>query len=244
MLRGRRPCAKLRCFRGSGSLKSSKLRDLATNERMSANPRDELRDPARLGEAVTRPLPGSAKIHVAGSRPDLRVAMREIRQAPTPGVEGPRRTPRSSSTTPRALHGPGLPRRPAGRPAAMRAAWIEARGDSAALDGAARASRAPAPPNAAAAALTLPGAARPAPRAARQQRHADALCAARHRHAGDGIRGAARERRARGAARGLRGRRTARRHPGEAFGARLPAQVTPEFVRARSPPGAPSSPAT
>jgi phosphomethylpyrimidine synthase len=37
-----------------------------------------LRACSELSEAVTRPISGSRKIHVEGSRPDLRVPMREI----------------------------------------------------------------------------------------------------------------------------------------------------------------------
>ena len=32
----------------------------------------------QLSASVTRPIPGSRKIHVPGSRPDLQVPMREI----------------------------------------------------------------------------------------------------------------------------------------------------------------------
>ena len=37
----------------------------------------------QLSEDVTRPLPGSRKIWVTGSRPDIRVGMREVEQSPT-----------------------------------------------------------------------------------------------------------------------------------------------------------------
>ena len=38
---------------------------------------------ARTDEDVLQPFPASRKIYVTGSRPDLRVAMREISQSPT-----------------------------------------------------------------------------------------------------------------------------------------------------------------
>ncbi|MGA7437553.1 MAG: phosphomethylpyrimidine synthase ThiC, partial [Luteibacter sp.] len=41
-----------------------------------------------LSAAVTTPLPGSRKVYLAGSRPDLRVPMREIAQAQTPTLFG------------------------------------------------------------------------------------------------------------------------------------------------------------
>jgi phosphomethylpyrimidine synthase len=45
---------------------------------MNALPSDLVRAAQELSEAVTRPIPGSRKIHVQGSRPDLRVPMREV----------------------------------------------------------------------------------------------------------------------------------------------------------------------
>jgi phosphomethylpyrimidine synthase len=50
---------------------------------MSAIPEDFIRTTARLSEEVTRPFPNARKIHVEGSRPDIRVPMREVRQTPT-----------------------------------------------------------------------------------------------------------------------------------------------------------------
>jgi len=54
---------------------------------MVANPKF-LAATARVDEAAIQPLPNSRKIHVQGSRPDLRVPMREIRQADTPASFG------------------------------------------------------------------------------------------------------------------------------------------------------------
>jgi phosphomethylpyrimidine synthase len=53
-----------------------------------ARPSEARRTPDVDGVLTRDPLPGSAKLYVQGSRPDLRVPMREIRQSPTP-VEGP-----------------------------------------------------------------------------------------------------------------------------------------------------------
>lgn len=50
---------------------------------MSAIPDDFIRSTARVSEAVTRPFPNSRKIFVEGSRPDVRVPMREVSQDPT-----------------------------------------------------------------------------------------------------------------------------------------------------------------
>ena len=41
-----------------------------------------------LSESVTAPIPGSRKSHVEGSRPDIRVPMREIALSPTPKLFG------------------------------------------------------------------------------------------------------------------------------------------------------------
>ncbi|MGH8315721.1 MAG: phosphomethylpyrimidine synthase ThiC, partial [Steroidobacterales bacterium] len=83
-----------------------------------------------------QPLPNSRKVHVAGSRPDLRVPMREIAQAETPASFG---AEVNASIVVYDTSGPytdpaaqidirsGLP--------ALRAAWIEERGDSEELGG-------------------------------------------------------------------------------------------------------------
>lgn len=39
---------------------------------------------AHVDEAAIQPLPNSRKVYIEGSRPDLRVPMREISQADTP----------------------------------------------------------------------------------------------------------------------------------------------------------------
>ena len=60
---------------------------------MSARPEDLQLPDAELGEAVTRPFPNSRKTYVSGSRPDLHVPMREIRQGPTPTSDGDQPNP-------------------------------------------------------------------------------------------------------------------------------------------------------
>jgi len=103
---------------------------------MSAIPEDFVRKTARLSEAVTRPFPNSEKIHVQGSRPDLRVAMRRVTQADTPASFGAEKNPpitvydtSGPYTDPEAAIDlmRGLP--------AVRAAWIAERGDTELLDG-------------------------------------------------------------------------------------------------------------
>ena len=103
---------------------------------MSAIPEDFIKKTAQLSEEVTRPFPNSRKIHVQGSRDDLRVPMREIEQSDTPASFGTEKNP---AITVYDTSGPytdpdaginllqGLPE--------VRTAWIEERGDTELLDG-------------------------------------------------------------------------------------------------------------
>ena len=103
---------------------------------MSAIPEDFVKRTSRLSDEVTRPFPNSSKLYVSGSRPDLRVPMRLVEQAATPasfGVEqnppitvydtsGPYTDPEAGIDLMR-----GLP--------AVRGSWIEERDDTQRLDG-------------------------------------------------------------------------------------------------------------
>ncbi len=60
---------------------------------MSAIPEDFIRQTIRLSEEVTRPFPNSRKIYIEGSRPDIRVPMREIMQTDTPSNFGSEANP-------------------------------------------------------------------------------------------------------------------------------------------------------
>jgi phosphomethylpyrimidine synthase len=60
---------------------------------MSAIPQDFVRKTAQLSEEVTRPFPNSRKVHVTGSRPDLRVPMREVTLTPTQTNQGSEENP-------------------------------------------------------------------------------------------------------------------------------------------------------
>jgi len=103
---------------------------------MSAIPEDFIRKTARLSDEVTRPFPNSRKIHVQGSRPDIRVPMREVAQADTPASFGSEKNPpitlydtSGPYTDPEA--GIDLMR---GLPP-LREAWIRERGDAEQLSG-------------------------------------------------------------------------------------------------------------
>jgi phosphomethylpyrimidine synthase len=55
---------------------------------MNALPTELLRQAQELSESVTRPIPGSRKIHIEGSRPDIQVPMRQIELSGTPRMYG------------------------------------------------------------------------------------------------------------------------------------------------------------
>ena len=59
---------------------------------MNANDKFYARD-AHVDSAAVAPLPSSRKIHVEGSRPDIRVPMREIAQSDTPASFGAEKNP-------------------------------------------------------------------------------------------------------------------------------------------------------
>ncbi len=95
-----------------------------------------LSDSAKVDSAAIKPLPSSRKIYVQGSRPDLRVPMREITVGDTPTEMGGEKNPpvvvydtSGPYTDPEATIDlrKGLP--------PVRAAWIAERGDVEQLDG-------------------------------------------------------------------------------------------------------------
>jgi phosphomethylpyrimidine synthase len=99
-------------------------------------PSDLARAARELSEAVTTPIAGSRKIHVTGSRPDLRVPLREIVQSATPTLFGGEANPPivvydTSGPYTDPEHAVDLAR---GLPA-LRAGWIAERGDVERLDG-------------------------------------------------------------------------------------------------------------
>ena len=102
---------------------------------MNANT-EFLSNVAHAAEAAIKPLPNSRKVYVQGSRPDIRVPMREISQGETPASFGAEPNPpifvydtSGPYTDPAVkidIHA-GLP--------SVRGAWIEERNDTEALDG-------------------------------------------------------------------------------------------------------------
>jgi phosphomethylpyrimidine synthase len=103
---------------------------------MSAIPKEFARKTARLSDAVTKPFPASRKIYVEGSRPDIRVPVREVTLTATHSSQGAEENPpiylydtSGPYTDPTARIDllAGLPE--------VRTGWIEARGDTQILSG-------------------------------------------------------------------------------------------------------------
>ena len=103
---------------------------------MNATPESLLEKTAKLSDEVTRPFPASRKIYVQGSRPDIRVPMREVQLSPTHTQSGREENPpiflydTSGPYTDPAVKidlRKGLP--------ALRTPWIEERGDTEVLPG-------------------------------------------------------------------------------------------------------------
>ncbi|MES9976665.1 MAG: phosphomethylpyrimidine synthase ThiC, partial [Candidatus Thiodiazotropha sp.] len=103
---------------------------------MSVIPEDFIKKTATLSEAVTGPFYKSRKIHVDGSRPDIRVPMREISQEATAASFGEEENPPipvydTSGPFTDPAHKIDLLK---GMPD-LRSGWIQERGDSELLDG-------------------------------------------------------------------------------------------------------------
>ncbi|MFB4205182.1 Phosphomethylpyrimidine synthase [wastewater metagenome] len=184
---------------------------------------------AALGEAVTRPFPGSRRIHVSGRRADVRVPMREIVQADTPTRNGPEPNP------PLAVYDTSGPYTD---PAAaidlcaglapLRADWIAERGDSERLDD--LSSRYGRERRADAGTTTWRFPAERTPRRARSGANVTQMHYARRGIVTPEMEFVAvRENQRLEASRDDPA--LGRRHPGEPRGASLPETITPEFVR-------------
>ncbi len=199
---------------------------------MSAIPEEFQQRTAKLSEEVTRPFPNAMKIYVQGSRPDLRVPMREIAQSSTSGMQGEEENP---PITVYDTSGPfgdpaievdlmkGMPD--------VRSTWIKERGDSELLAG-------------------------PTSDYGRQRQSAEALAHLRFEHIRPPRRAVAGKNvsQMHYARQGIitpemeyvairenqrldelradpRYEKLLRQHSGQDFGANLPEEITPEFVR-------------
>ena len=193
---------------------------------MNANPKF-LAATAQVDEAAVAPLPASRKVYVSGTRPDLRVPMREITQSDTTAGFGEEKNPplfvydTSGPYTDPAVRidiRAGLP--------ALREKWIAERDDTVLLDGPSSdyGRRRLADPKLAELRFDL----KRLPRRARPGR-----CVTQMHYARRGIVTpemefvAIRENQRREMLTEL----LARQHAGEAFGASIARAITPEFVR-------------
>lgn len=103
---------------------------------MNAVPSELIQQAEQLSADVTRPIPGSRKIHVQGSRADLQVPMREIALARTPTIFGGEdNAPLAVYDTSGAYTDPAAEIDLARGLAPLRAAWIAERGDTEQLAG-------------------------------------------------------------------------------------------------------------
>jgi phosphomethylpyrimidine synthase len=182
---------------------------------------------AHVDDAAVKPLPNSRKVYVEGSRPDIRVPMREISQSDTPASFGAEKNPpiyvydtSGLYTDPAATIDirSGLP--------ALRARWIDERGDTEALAGptSSYGRERLADPQLSTLRFNL----------TRAPRRAKPGCNVTQMHyARKGIITpemefiAIRENQRREGLPDL----VTRQHPGESFGAAIPKVITPEFVR-------------
>ena len=197
---------------------------------------------AMVDDAAVKPLPNSRKVYIEGSRPDIRVPMREISQAPTPDSFGGEPNPplyvydtSGPYTDPAAAidirSGLGSPRAP----------WIAGRGDTEQLDGPSSLYGQARLNDPALAALRFN--LQRAPRRARGGANVTQMHYARQGIVTPEMEFIAlRENMRRKEyiaslhASGPMGQRVAdllgRQHPGQSFGASIPPEITPEFVRA------------
>jgi phosphomethylpyrimidine synthase len=197
---------------------------------MNANDKFYARD-AHVDAAAVAPLPNSRKIFVTGSRTDIRVPMREIAQADTPasfGAEcnppivvydtsGPYTDPDARIDIRR-----GLP--------ALRAAWIAERGDSVELDGPTSAYGRARLADAALAGMRFE--LKRKPRRAKPGANASQMHYARRGIVTPEMEFIAiRENLQRERMLSTLPSLVTRQHPGQSFGAAIPDEITPEFVR-------------
>ena len=198
---------------------------------------------ARVDEAALRPLPRSNKIYVQGSRPDVQVPMRQIAQADTPASIGSESNPPvvvydcSGPYSDPAAHidiRQGLP--------ALRAGWIAERNDTEILANLSSEYGRGQAADPSLAAMRFPGLQRK-PRRAKPGMNVSQMHYARRGIITPEMEFIAiRENLCRREylesliAAGPTGAKMAelvgRQHPGQSFGAAIPAEITPEFVRA------------
>jgi phosphomethylpyrimidine synthase len=195
---------------------------------MNAVPSDLIRQTTELAEDVTRPIRGSRKRYVQGSRADVRVPMREIVLSPTPAVFGAEQNaPFAVYDTSGAYTDPEARIDLTRGLAALRAAWIAERGDSERL--AAFSSETTRRHNADAALDAVRFPELPLPRRARAGANVSQMHYARRGIVTPEMEFIAIREHQRLEA--MLDAGLLQQHPGQHFGAGIPARITPEFVR-------------
>jgi len=195
---------------------------------MSAIPKDLKERTAELNAESIRPLPGSHKVYVTGSRDDIRVPMRAVSQSETPALFGAEKNPdiyiydTSGPYTDPDAHidlTQGLP--------ALREAWILERDDTEALSGPSSEYGRKRLEDERLEGLRFDN--RRAPRKARAGKNVTQMHYARQGIVTPEMEFVAiRENMKRAE---LRQSALGPQHPGESFGASIPEDITPEFVR-------------
>ncbi|MBK0012261.1 phosphomethylpyrimidine synthase ThiC [Isoptericola jiangsuensis] len=182
----------------------------------------------QLSESVIQPIAGSRKIHVPGSRPDVRVPMREIVLSRTPALFG---GGENAPVTVYDTSGPytdpqvqidlsaGLP--------ALRRGWVEERGDTEQLDGLSSAFGRDREHDAKLDPVRFP--ARSLPRRARAGANVTQMHYARRGIITPEMEFVAIRENQRLEA--IRDAALLQQHPGQSFGAAIQSIITPEFVR-------------
>ena len=192
---------------------------------------------AKVDQAAIAPFPKSAKVYIEGSRPDIRVPMRAVSQSASGGEDNPPIFLYDTSgpyTDPAAAIDIrcGLP--------ALRQPWLHGRGDTELLDGPSsdfgRARLAdPALDQMRFALARAPRRALPGANVTQMHYARRGIVTAEMEFVALRENLRRKEYLAHLEASGPLGRRTAellgRQHPGQSFGAAMPAQITPEFVR-------------
>ena len=195
---------------------------------MNAVPSDLLRDTQRLSEDVTRPIPGSRKVHLPGSRADLRVAMREVIQSQTPTLFGGQDNPALAVyDTSGPYSDPDTDIDLAAGLAPLRAAWIAERGDTEALAALSSAFGREREGNARMDDVRFPN--RPLPRRAKAGANVSQMHYARQGIVTPEMEYVAIRENQRIDA--IRDPTLLLQHPGQDFGANIQQRITPEFVR-------------
>jgi phosphomethylpyrimidine synthase len=199
---------------------------------MSAIPDDFIKKAVQLSEEVTRPFPNSRKIHVIGSRTDIRVPMREISQSDThTSAEPEQNPPIVAYDTSGPFTDPGIEVDLMRGMPDVRSAWIEERADTEQLPGPSSEYGAQRQNDPALADLRFEHIHRP--RRARQGHNVSQMHYARKGIITPemeyvAIRESCRLQELR---RDERYSKLLKQHPGQGFGANIPDEITPEFVR-------------